>query len=450
MSGLEAPREHRASSRDLALSVVRDVFGPELRGAQASFAVRARRTSLDARDRAFAADLAYGSIKMRRLIDWYLVPYLGDRKKSLPTAILEILRLGVYQLRVMDGVDDHAAVYETVSLALRYGHKGTAGLVNAILRRIAAEPPAEPERAAFESDDDYLGTRYSLPTWVVTQLRGRFEDRLDEVLAGLAAAPQHAVRVNERALSIEAAESELIGHDLVIRRSTLAGDVLLDTGSTPDDAAGRWFVQSESSAIPVDLLALEPGERVADLCSGRGKKSAQIGARLEDRGAVYCVEKDVRKRPSLERTLALAGIGIASIVIGDATQPLDLPPVDAVLVDAPCSGLGVLGRHPEARWRKRPDDGERLAETQSAILERAATYLRPGGRLVYSVCSTDPREGTERIDGFLHAHPEFARAPLPERFAAFARAGDLVIPPGIEGRDGFTIVRLDRAAGPVA
>ena len=137
-----APPAPRTNARELALAVVRDVFGPELRGAQAAFDVRARRSGLDARDRAFAAELAYGAIKARRLLDWYLKPYLEGRERTLPAVIFEILRLGVYQIRFMSGVEDHAAVFETVNLALRHGHKGTAGLVNAVLRRFIADAPA--------------------------------------------------------------------------------------------------------------------------------------------------------------------------------------------------------------------------------------------------------------------------------------------------------------------
>jgi len=131
------------------------------------------------------------------------------------------------------------------------------------------------------------------------------------------------------------------------------------------------------------------------------------------------------------------------VVEGDA-RLVDVPPADAVLLDAPCSGLGILGRHPEARWRKSVDDPPRLASLQSELLESAAARVKPGGRLVYSVCSTDPREGRDVIEAFLAASPDFARAALPERYAPFARGGDVLVPPGIEGRDGFFIALLAR------
>ena len=165
------------TARELALSVVRDVFPPAPggveRSAQASFDYRARRTQLSDRDRAFAAELAYGAIKMRRTLDWYLDPFLGDRADGTPLSVTggvirEVLRLAIYEL-AYTRADEHATVFEFVNLAKRYGHRGLANLVNAVLRRFLRERPAEPRREGFESEREYLATRYSLPTWLVRQ-----------------------------------------------------------------------------------------------------------------------------------------------------------------------------------------------------------------------------------------------------------------------------------------
>jgi 16S rRNA (cytosine967-C5)-methyltransferase len=439
----------RTSARELALAVVRDVFGPERRGAQAAFDVRARKSGLDARDLSFAAELAYGSIKARRLLDWYLAPYLAGRDKPLPDAIREILRLGAYQLRCMGGVDAHAAVFETVNLALRHGHRGTAGLVNAILRKLSVEPSPPPERASFASEADYLATAFSLPTWVVTQWQRSFGPALPTILAGVNAPPQRAVRVNALRASVDAAAAALTANGARTRVSAFVPEVLIvDSGNASDDDAARWALQGEAASMPVDLLAPRAGETVLELCSGRGNKSVQIAARMADAGRLHCVEIDARKVAQLRERLTQAGAGIAAVVEGDA-RGVDVPQADAVLLDAPCSGLGILGRHPEARWRKSVDDPPRLAALQSELLAAAAARVAPGGRLVYSVCSTDPREGRDVVNAFLSEAGEFARAPLPERYAALAADGDVLVPPGIEGRDGFFIASLLRApAGP--
>src|SRR5690348_15689932 len=156
------------NARDVALQVVRDVFPPQNsgRGAQEALDYRLRKATLDPRDRAFATMLAFGAIKMRRTLDWYLQPYIGERAKPLPPVIAEIARLAVYELRFTSSAA-HAAVSEWVNLAKIYGHRGTAGLVNAVLRGFLRDKPAEPQREDFADEDDYLGAAFSYPTWLV-------------------------------------------------------------------------------------------------------------------------------------------------------------------------------------------------------------------------------------------------------------------------------------------
>jgi 16S rRNA (cytosine967-C5)-methyltransferase len=435
----------KTSAREVAYQVVRDVFGPDQRTAQAAFDVRARRAELDARDRGFAAELAYGSIKARRAIDWHLEPYLGGRDKPLPPTILDVLRLGVYQVRFMTGVDDHAAVSETVNLAWRHGHKGTAGLVNAVLRRLLVDGPREAVAADFKSEDDYLGVRYSTPTWIAAQFGRAYGGAREAVLAGINAAPQYALRVDRLRASVDEVRVELEGRGIGVRVSPYVAEALIvDSGSVGDDDAGRWSVQGEAAAMPVDLLDPQPGEAVLDLCSGRGNKAVQIAARQLGTGTLVCVELDARKVRVLRENLERAGAASAAIVQGDAREAAPELRAAAVLVDAPCSGVGVLGRHPEARWRKSPEDGARLSVAQGELLRAAAVRTAPGGRVVYSVCSGDAREGRNVVDAFLADSADFERAPLPARYAEFARDGDVLVPPGIEGRDGFYIALVRR------
>ena len=298
----------RGNSRELALAIARDVFGPERRGAQAAFDVRARKSGLDARDLTFAAELSYGSIKARRLLDWYLAPYLSGRDKPLPEVIREILRLGAYQVRCMGGVDAHAAVYETVNLAMRHGHRGTAGLVNAILRRLCAEEPLPLDPASFASEADYLATAHSLPTWIVTDWARSFGAALPAILEGVNAQPQRAVRVNARRASVADAEIALRAGGATVRRSPFVAEALIvESGPAGDDDEGRWALQGESACMPVDLLAPQAGETVVELCSGRGNKSVQLAARLGESGSLLCVELERRKVAVLRERLEAAG-----------------------------------------------------------------------------------------------------------------------------------------------
>jgi 16S rRNA (cytosine967-C5)-methyltransferase len=444
------------TSRDLALAVVRDVFPApghdgRARGAHEAFEYRAGRSGLDARDRAFAAELVYGSIKARRLLDWLLAPFVGDRVAELPPTIVETLRLGAYQLTRM-AVPPRAAVSETVALARRHGHRGTAGLVNAVLRRIAqlSEQDRTPQRERFGSEDDFLGTRYSFPTWIVAALRSAFGgERLEAILRGMNGPAQPALRVDLlRATRGEAIEV-LRSQGASVRPSELAHEIVLVDGAPSgslEDPRRRWEPQGEIAAVPVDLLDPRPRARGLELCSGRGNKTLQIVGRTGDRGRLEAVENDPRKVATARERLQRLGITSVEVHEGDATRPAGDADADFVLVDAPCSGLGILGRQPEARWRKDPRDPERLARLQAALLEAAGRRVAPGGRLVYSVCTFDPKEGRERIDAFTRLHPEFSPAPVPARYLPWrCGPGELLFPPGLERRDGFFIACLERA-----
>lgn len=439
------------TSRELALAVVRDVFpkSGKARGAHEAFDYRAARSDLDVRDRAFAAELAYGSIRARRYLDWLLAPYLGSRAQRLPPTIAEILRLGAYQLTKM-AVEPHAAVSETVGLARRHGHRGTAGLVNAVLRRISEQTPEtrSPQRDRFESDDDFLGTLHSFPTWIVALARRVFGgELLEEILRGMNGPAQAAVRVNLLRTTLEDAVAKLRESGASATPSQLAPEILLlDRMPPAADDAGRWEIQGEIAAVPVDVLAPQSGERGVELCSGRGNKTLQLVARMSDRGHIDAIEEDRTNAQRLRARLQQLGVRSVSVEEADATAA-SCEAADFVLLDAPCSGLGILGRQPEARWRKEPSDPQRLSHVQAAMLHAAAASVRAGGRMVYSVCSFAPEETEERIEAFLAAHPGFMRGGMPARYAAWRTAtGDLRFPPGIERRDGFFIALLERRA----
>jgi 16S rRNA (cytosine967-C5)-methyltransferase len=442
------------NARELALGVVRDVFARDRRqrGAHESFDYHASRSSLDVRDRAFAAELAYGSIKARRYLDWLLAPLLGARAAKLPPTIAEVLRLGAYQLTRMS-VAHHAAVSETVGLAKRHGHRGTAGLVNAVLRRIADldAQSREPRREQFESEDDFLGTLFSFPSWIVARARTVFgDDMLGTILAGMNEPPQAALRVNLLRATPGGVLEILRARGNDVRASELVREIILAPSADGLlDAELRWEQQGEIAAVPVDLLDPQPSEQGAELCSGRGNKTLEIVGRMQDRGLLEAVENDTRKIAVARARLEQLGIKSVRIYQADAAQITNgaLAESSFVLVDAPCSGLGILGRQPEARWRKDPSDAERLAPLQRALLDAGARRVREGGRLAYSVCTFEPLEAEHQIEGFLRDNSGFARAELPERYNAWKlSSGDLRFPPGIERRDGFFISLLERRA----
>jgi len=434
------------SAREVALQVLRDVFEGE-RAAQEALDYRLRKTSLDQRDRAFATMLAFGATKMRRTLDWYVKPYVGDRAKPLPQAIAEIVRLAVYELRFTSS-QRHAVVSQWVNLAKRYGHRGTAGLVNAVLRGFLRNDPRPPQRANFASEDDYLGAAFSYPTWLVRRLREMFGESVQSILEGCNAPATSAVVANRARTTREEVAAWFSRHGADAQASELAEDAVIISDAalareSERECAGAWWVQSETSAIVADVLNAQPGESVADACSGRGSKALQSAARMRGDGTLVCIERDARKASALERRAQQAGLALA-VVVGDATAPILQGRFDRILIDAPCSGIGVIGRHPEARWRKRPEDGERLALTQRALLEALAPHVYEGGAIVYAVCSVDKRETIDVVEWFVRTH-NVQRGLIPARLAEFqTAAGDVLLPPGLRGRDGFFIARLER------
>ena len=442
------------NAREVALAAVRDVFpsqeGVRERGAQEALDYRLRRSALDSRDRAFATELAYGSIKMRRTLDWYLAPFIGERLKELPPAIVEILRLAVYEI-VFTRADEHATVFEFVNLAKKYGHRGVANLVNAVLRSFLRNRPAEPAPSDFDGEDDYLGVRYSLPNWIVRSWRAAFPTLDLEALCAAVNDPvQAAASVNLAERTRESVAESFAAEGVASRPSALVADSLLVDDASylrghEANADGAWWIQSESAATPVAVLAPQPGETILDLCSGRGNKTLQILARLGGDGTITCVDKDARKGAMLQESVASAG-GAVAFVAGDATQPIlsREQRFDRILLDAPCSGIGLVARHPETRWKKTAGDAKRLAPLQRELLEAAGAHLYPGGTLVYAVCSTDPRETSDVVSAFVKAN-HFERGLIPAAFEPLLTLdGDVLIPPGLQGRDGFFVARLDR------
>jgi 16S rRNA (cytosine967-C5)-methyltransferase len=445
------------NAREVALQVIRDVFpaeGHAARGAQEAFDYRAGKAGLDARNRAFATELAYGAIKMRRALDWYLDPFVGERATSLPPVILEILRLGAYEF-VFTRADEHATVFELVNLAKKYGHPGVAGLANAVFRSFLRDRPAPPARERFGSEDDYLGTLYSLPNWLLRLLRVAFPKELEAVCAGVNAPAQSAIVVNRLRGDVDAVASAIRNAGVDVRRSPFVEEALLANGAAylrarERDAEGAWWIQSESSAMPVAVLNPQPGEAVLDVASGRGNKALQIGARMAAggdhiEGTLVCIERDAKRVATLQKRLEQSGVA-AGVITGDAATEVLEPnqQFDRILIDAPCSSIGIIGRHPEARWRKRPNDGERLAVVQAALLERLASNVHSGGTMVYAVCSVDPRETVEVVEAFLRTH-NFSRGLIGASLAPFlTEEGDVLVPPGLEERDGFYIARLEK------
>ncbi len=454
-----ASRAHSAPTRArlLALRVLERV---QRAGAYADVLLSntLARSGLSAGDRAFATDLVYGTLRWRGRIDFQLRRLLDRDLGKLEPLVATALRLGAYQILFAERVPDSAAVDESVRCIRAAGVERASGLVNAVLRRLASEHARMPLPALEEDALLHLVHALSLPEWLAERWLALYGP---ESAAALARAcnqiPPLSVRANIQQVSAADLLDELRGRFPEARRCRYARDGLVlgrrgNPALDPAFLAGRFTVQDEGSQLVVSLLDPQPGERVLDACAAPGGKATALAERVGKHGSVLALDRHAGRLDLLRRTTRRLHLGTLECQQRDATQPLaDLANdggFERVLVDAPCSGLGTLRRNPDARWRVGPRDPSRLAETQRAILQRAAEVLKPGGILVYATCTLLPEENEAVVESFLEQSGEFALATpleLPAELRDLVDAnGYLRCLPHLHDTDGFFAARMER------
>jgi 16S rRNA (cytosine967-C5)-methyltransferase len=385
-----------ATPRRVAYEVVRRTFEQD---AYADRAFTALAADLDPRARRQAMRLAFGTVQRLRTIDHALETLAGRRPMRLQAELRNALRVSICELLFSDAVPDRAAVSEGVELARAVAGARVAGLANAVLRRVAEAGPSWVATLP-------PGLRLSYPDWVLeewTELLG--EDGAEACAEAQNLPPELSVRVN----TLRAATLDLgvAAHDVPDLPEALVLDEMLDITATRAFREGAVWPQSRSSMQPARLLAPEPGMRVLDLCAAPGGKSGQLAALMEDRGELVCVERHPGRATQLVQTLQRFGATCARVVVGDVLE-FDEGGFDRILLDPPCSGLGVLAGRPDARWRRTPQEAAELAGLQRTMLDHARTLLAPGGALVYSVCTLrrDECEGVLPGGRYLLPHVE--------------------------------------------
>ena len=413
------------------------------------------RRHLAVRDRALATELTLGTLRWQRLLDWHLARVSHRPLETLDVWVRVLLRLSAYQLAFLDRVPAWAVVSEAVELAKRRRPRGAADLVNGVLRALAARPRPWPEPAA-DDPTEALAIRTSQPTWLLRRWIDRYGEVEGETLArAMNERPPLTVRINT--LKATAAQVTLAlaraGTTATPCRAAPDGLVLEGAGDPRALAplrTGWCTVQDEAAIMVGHLVAPEPGETVADVCAAPGTKTTHLAQLMENRGRVLAADPHAGRLGLLAAACARLG---ATIVETRRARVDDLardtgPVCDRVLVDAPCSNLGVLRRNPDGKWRRREADLGPLAAGQLAILEAAAGLVRPGGVLVYATCSLEPEENEAVVEAFRRRRPEFVGDPAPARVPPSCLAAPAVLRmlPHRHGSDGFTGFRLRRRA----
>ena len=427
MGALSKPRE----------AALKTLYAVEKEGAYLNIALMGviEEFKLDKRDSALCTTLAFGVERNRGYIDNIIKNLSSVKLKKISDWILNILRIGIYSLRFLDKVPPSASINECVNLAKRYGHKGSSGFVNAILRKALTSGDFLPP----EGSDEYLAVYYSYPEWVIGKWRSEgVKDIPDLLKAGNVTPP------------------------LYLRRNALKGDFELPEGlekspiaksayiykkggafyGTPLQREGYFSVQDIASQMAAESLDPKPGMRVLDLCAAPGGKSEYIAEMMGNVGEVISCDLYPHKTQLIEKSAKRLGIDIIETRVNDAEvfNPEFENAFDRVLLDAPCSGLGIIRRKPDIKWKKGASDCSALALTQYKMLRNAKRYVKNGGVLVYSTCTISRMENEQMAETFLRENKNFKADPdiFPEK------KGYKQFLPNIDNTDGFFIARFIR------
>jgi 16S rRNA (cytosine967-C5)-methyltransferase len=380
------------------------------RGAYSTLAFRAEvaKAELSAADVALAAELAYGTIRRLLLIDHELATLSRRPLSALEPEVVALLRLGAYQVR-HTRIPAHAAVSETVSLA----RARQRPYVNAVLRRVAAEPAPSVEG----SDDRDISLRTGLAPWAVAELRRLLpEDEVEPAAQAVAEPAGMGLRVNTCRATVTEVASALAESGVEARFGRYDPRTIVVSRASatalPGFAEGWFAVQDEASALVAAALGVTPGERVLDACAAPGGKAADLACAAGEEGLVVAADVHAGRASLVAGTARRLGVRVRTLV-ADARRPAVRGPFDAVLVDAPCSGIGAARHRPELLWRPRRDALARLARLQVEILAASADLVRPGGRLLYSVCTFTRAETEAALRAFAAKRPGFEPLDVP-------------------------------------
>lgn len=386
---------------------------------------RARRRLNDERDRALAGEIVAGALRWQAAFDHITARFANRPLSKLDGEVLDILRLSMFQLLHLDRVPAAAVVNDAVSLTRQAGKGSAATLVNALLRRVSRERGRLPlpARPADLRDRDaavaYLSITLSHPRWLAERWLDAYGFAAAEAWMQFNNAPAPlTLRVNTLKTSVSSVQDALAAHQVATSPGTYAPDALVATDGnpllTPLAGDGTFLVQDEASQLVPLMVAARRGDRVLDACASPGGKTLAIAAALGDSGLIVATDVRGKRVDLLARTIRQSGATTVRVVQADASRPLPLRDrFDWVLLDAPCSGLGTIRRDPDIRWRRSDADLDAFAAHQLQMLTATSQILKPGGRLVYSTCSSEPEENEHvvsrftQLSGFTPVRPDW-------------------------------------------
>ena len=396
------------------------------------------RSDFDKRDKKFISALFYGVLERRLTLDAIIADLSSSPKNKLNHTLRNILRCGIYQLKYMDSVPDNAAVDESVEMAKKLRNPSLAGFTNGLLREFIRRDKALPEA---KNDIERASFEYSCPQWLVSKWQKEYgADKCKALLESSLGKAPTTVKLNNLKGTVEETLDLLLKEGMTFERSKIleyAANVA-NAGAIEKSRAykaGRFHVQDLASQLCCKELDPQPGETILDLCSAPGGKTFTIAEMMNNEGKVLAFDLHANRVKLIRSGAERLGLSCVSAEVNNAKVfNKDLPVADRVLVDAPCSGLGVIRRKPEIKY-KDPEELVRLPQVQYQILDTSSKYVKQNGLIVYSTCTVSRAENDEVVERFLKEHQDF----IPDGADAVQ-----TITPDMYGSDGFFIARLRR------
>lgn len=400
---------------------------------------------IDQKDRALLTEITYGTLQRKYTLDYYLEPFIRGK---IELWVRWLLRLSLYQIVYLTRIPPHAVVNEAVEIAKRRGHKGISSMVNGVLRSILRKGIRDLDE--ISDPIEKLSIESSHPEWLVSRFIEMYGyDQTAAMLQENNIPPHQTVRVNVTKKSVDEVLALLQNEGIEARQSDVIPECLYilsgQASRTKAFKEGLITIQDESSMMPANVLDPKPGWRILDMCAAPGGKTTHLAEKMNNEGAILATDLHPHKLDLIEENVARLGLSIVETAPIDgrkAPQFFKAESFDAVLVDAPCSGLGVMRRKPDIKYTKREEDFHSLHDIQLELLHSAATVLKKGGRLVYSTCTVNKEENEKTVEVFLASHPDFELIPiehLPHQLVEKQQGGMLQVFPQDFGSDGFFV-----------
>ncbi|MEY8415696.1 16S rRNA (cytosine(967)-C(5))-methyltransferase RsmB [Tissierella praeacuta] len=440
------------SGREIALNILDDIFN---NGAFSNIAINSNLDEgLSNKEEGFIREIVYGVLENDIYLDYIISRASKIKLKKIHPIILIILKIGIYQIIFMDRIPISAAVNESVNLAKKHGHKGTIGFVNGMLRNISRNKD-EFMKVEVKDKIDYISIKYSHPKWMVKRWIKEFGEEFTERLCRENnKSPKLNIRVNTLKTSKEKLKEKLINYGFIVKDTKYANDSLIVENpiritETSEFKMGHFIIQDESSALVGQIMDPEPGSTIIDCCSAPGGKATHLAQIMNNKGRILSQDIYEHKLKLIEENAKRLGINIIETSISDGTKRDDslVNLADYLLLDAPCSGLGLIRRKPDIKINRKEEDIAELVELQYTILNNVKDYLKIGGILIYSTCTIEKDENINMMNKFLEENKNFKLVNIEDKIynsqnIDTLKYGYIQLFPHIHNTDGFYIAKI--------